>query len=159
MSTTVQRLSSVSYDVIFMDDHMPNMTGVETTSHLRELGVTVPIFGVTGNALLSDQARFVAAGVTKVVTKPISKASIIAAVQIARAAQAAERSERSDKNEADAITCSSVPTTVVVLDGFAQTNCWLGAVNRTRFQAAACWPVFLVFSSCIRVRTQIRHAC
>ena len=37
------------YDVVFMDDHMPNMTGVETTARLREMGLVVPIFGVTGN--------------------------------------------------------------------------------------------------------------
>jgi osomolarity two-component system sensor histidine kinase SLN1 len=53
------------------------------------MGVTVPVFGVTGNALLSDQARFMAAGVTKVFTKPVSKASITAAVQLAREAKMA----------------------------------------------------------------------
>ena len=77
------------YDVIFMDDHMPNLTGVEATARLRELGLAIPIFGVTGNALLSDQARFMAAGVTKVYTKPVTKASIATAVHMAQEARKA----------------------------------------------------------------------
>ena len=69
--------------------HMPRCTGVECVEALRDMGVTVPVFGVTGNALLSDQARFMAAGATKVFTKPVSKASIALAVQLAKDAKMA----------------------------------------------------------------------
>ena len=75
------------YDVIFMDDSMPNMMGVDATAALRELGLTVPVFGVTGNALLSDQARFLCAGATKVLLKPVSKSSVAEAGQRSEAAQ------------------------------------------------------------------------
>ena len=44
---------------------------------LRALGVTIPIFGITANALLEDQQRFVAAGVTAVVTKPMQKKQLV----------------------------------------------------------------------------------
>lgn len=81
---SITRLPFEPYDCMFVDDHMPHMTGVELTGKLREMGIQCPIFGVTGNALLSDQARFRAAGVTKVLTKPVSKAAIAQAVQQAK---------------------------------------------------------------------------
>ena len=68
---------SVQYDVIFMDDHMPRCTGVECVAQLRALGVSIPIFGITANALLEDQQRFVKAGVTAVVTKPMQKKQLV----------------------------------------------------------------------------------
>ena len=52
-------------------------TGVECVAQLRALGVTIPIFGITANALLEDQQRFVAAGVTAVITKPMQKKQLV----------------------------------------------------------------------------------
>ena len=72
------------YDVIFLDDHMPRMTGVECVAALRALGITIPVFGVTANALLEDQQRFVRAGVTAVVTKPMTKKQVMDMVATAR---------------------------------------------------------------------------
>ena len=76
------------YDVIFLDDHMPRMTGVECVAALRALGITIPVFGVTANALLEDQQRFVRAGATAVVTKPMTKKQVM--VMVATASQIKE---------------------------------------------------------------------
>jgi CheY-like chemotaxis protein len=66
--------SGVHFDVILMDNEMPVMTGVEATQIIRKtLGYKGLILGVTGNALEEDIAEFTAAGVTKVVLKPITK--------------------------------------------------------------------------------------
>ena len=50
---------------------------MECVALLRALGVTIPIFGITANALLEDQQRFVKAGVTAVVTKPMQKKQLV----------------------------------------------------------------------------------
>jgi len=63
---------------------MPRLSGVETTAALRSMDITIPIFGVTGNALLADQERFLSAGATKVLLKPVNKAVIAGAVQFAK---------------------------------------------------------------------------
>jgi len=48
--------------------------GYQATAALREMGVTIPIVALTGNALVDDQRRFVDAGVTAVLTKPVTSA-------------------------------------------------------------------------------------
>ena len=75
------------FDVIFLDDHMPRMTGVECCAALRALGVSIPVFGITANALLEDQQSFVRAGVTAVVTKPMKKTQLIEMIATAKQAR------------------------------------------------------------------------
>ena len=43
---------SQSFDVILMDNQMPNLSGLDATKRLRNCGVNVPIIGITGNALV-----------------------------------------------------------------------------------------------------------
>ena len=49
---------------------MPNMDGPDATQAIRTLGVTIPIFGVTGNTLDMDVKRFIDCGATNVFSKP-----------------------------------------------------------------------------------------
>jgi osomolarity two-component system sensor histidine kinase SLN1 len=55
------------YAVVFLDNQMPVMTGVEAVASLREAGRHDFMVGVTGNALLSDQAEYLAAGIDQYV--------------------------------------------------------------------------------------------
>ena len=50
---------------------MPNMCGAEATRLIRQLGYKGLIVGVTGNSQQSDIDEFTAAGVDKVMTKPL----------------------------------------------------------------------------------------
>ena len=64
------------YDAILMDFMMPNMDGPTATKAIRELGYRGVIIGVTGNALPSDIAHFIAHGADTVLTKPVNVTSL-----------------------------------------------------------------------------------
>ncbi|KAJ3034489.1 HisKA [Rhizophlyctis rosea] len=50
------------FDLIFTDNSMPVMTGVEFIRHVRGLGLGVCTCGITGNATEADQQEFLDAG-------------------------------------------------------------------------------------------------
>jgi CheY-like chemotaxis protein len=57
--------------IIFMDNVMPVMDGLEATSQIRSLGFLGPIVGVTGNCLPEQLEEFSQKGATMIVQKPI----------------------------------------------------------------------------------------
>ena len=61
------------YDLIFMDNQMPIMTGPEASKKIRELGYTLPIIGLTGNIMEDDINYFMEQGANKVLGKPTKK--------------------------------------------------------------------------------------
>jgi CheY-like chemotaxis protein len=65
------------YDVIMMDFVMPVMNGPDCVRELRRQGFPGLIIGVTGNSLESDIAVFLAAGVNKVMIKPLDAAKFM----------------------------------------------------------------------------------
>ena len=64
--------SGLSFDAITMDFEMPVMNGPTATGHLRAMGCTVPIIGVTGNMLPDDINHFKSQGATEVMGKPLN---------------------------------------------------------------------------------------
>ncbi|CAK5267765.1 unnamed protein product [Mycena citricolor] len=64
------------FAVVFLDNQMPKMSGVKLVSHLRSLGRSDFVVGVTGNALLTDQQEYLEAGADHVLTKPVREASL-----------------------------------------------------------------------------------
>ena len=54
--------SESKFALVFLDNQMPVMSGVEMVEELRKLGRKDLIVGVTGNALLPDQEEYLAAG-------------------------------------------------------------------------------------------------
>ena len=57
---------------IIMDFEMPVMNGPTSTGHLRAMGCTVPIIGVTGNLLPNDITFFKVQGANEVLGKPLN---------------------------------------------------------------------------------------
>ena len=68
----VQDDSEDFIDIIFMDNEMPNMTGPEAVTKLRELGICTPVIGVTGNVLQEDTDFFLKSGANKILHKPFT---------------------------------------------------------------------------------------
>ncbi|MEX5330170.1 response regulator [Pseudomonas paraeruginosa] len=60
------------FDLLLSDVNMPNMTGYELTQALRERGETLPIIGVTANALREEGERCRAVGMNAWLVKPIT---------------------------------------------------------------------------------------
>ncbi|TDL26135.1 hypothetical protein BD410DRAFT_784176 [Rickenella mellea] len=78
-----QRPDAQTYDVVFLDNQMPVLSGLETVSKLREVGRTELVVGVTGNALLLDQQEYLDAGVDYVITKPVFERNLKSALSMA----------------------------------------------------------------------------
>jgi len=81
LSTNIQKNKS-RYDIILMDENMPNMGGVESTKKIlsieKELSLKhTPIIALTANALKGDRERLIGAGMDEYLTKPLNK-SILA---------------------------------------------------------------------------------
>jgi len=77
----IEMFKKYTYDIILMDENMPNMDGIEATKHIKriekEQGLTpLPIIAVTANALSSDRKRFLDAGMDDYVSKPYTQEDI-----------------------------------------------------------------------------------
>jgi len=71
----IEKLKIASFDLIFMDIHMPNLDGFATTSRIRsgdcgEKVKKIPIIALTANALRGDRERCLAVGMDDYLSKP-----------------------------------------------------------------------------------------
>ena len=64
-------VGSGMYNAILMDRNMPVMDGPSAAKAMRDLGVTIPIFGVTGDGEDNDIDYFKSHGATAVLVKPM----------------------------------------------------------------------------------------
>ncbi|MEZ8859200.1 CHASE3 domain-containing protein [Vibrio sp. 10N.247.311.51] len=78
----IERLKTTQYDLILMDNHMPEMNGVETTHHIREkLKLDTLIFAYTADVFREAHDNFIQAGVDHILTKPLQQESFFDALQ------------------------------------------------------------------------------
>jgi two-component system sensor histidine kinase/response regulator len=91
-------VDTVHYDVIFMDCHMPELDGYETTRRLRmreterrargEKFAPLYIIAMTANAMQGDREACLAAGMNDYVSKPVRPAELAASLARVPAATA-----------------------------------------------------------------------
>lgn len=60
-------------DLILMDISLPVMDGYEAARRIRELFISLPIIGLSSNAMQSDIQTAIAAGCNDYLTKPIDE--------------------------------------------------------------------------------------
>ena len=81
----VEKYKAQPYQMILMDENMPVMNGIEATRQIRELekisNTKTPIIAVTANALISDRARFLEAGMDSYINKPFEEKDIVAVLE------------------------------------------------------------------------------
>jgi two-component system sensor histidine kinase/response regulator len=71
------------FDLVVMDVQMPVMDGLAATRWIRELdgpASRIPIIALTANAMQGDRDRFIAAGMSDHVTKPIALDALYRAI-------------------------------------------------------------------------------
>jgi len=74
----LERLSSKTYDLVFMDCHMPSMNGYDATREIRKReagsgGKHTPIIALTASVLPEERARCKEVGMDDYIAKPFSK--------------------------------------------------------------------------------------
>jgi CheY-like chemotaxis protein/HPt (histidine-containing phosphotransfer) domain-containing protein len=78
-------LRSSSYDMIFMDCHMPEMDGYETSRIIRKsksIGcMDIPIVALTANVMKGEKEKCLEAGMSDYLAKPIHKKSLALVLQ------------------------------------------------------------------------------
>ena len=64
----------LDFDIIFMDDMMPDMNGTETFNRLKQLhNFNIPVVSLTANALDGMKEKYLKAGFNDYLSKPIDK--------------------------------------------------------------------------------------
>ena len=77
---TLAKASKERFDLIFLDQRMPEMDGIETLQHLKEmednLSAQAPVICLTANAVSGARETFIKAGFDDYLTKPIDAAKL-----------------------------------------------------------------------------------
>jgi len=74
----IKAFQNSKYDLILMDENMPNLNGIEATKTILNIEQNedlphTPIVALTANALKGDREKFLDSGMDEYLTKPVSK--------------------------------------------------------------------------------------
>lgn len=77
----IQMIKEHSFDLVLMDNQMPEMSGIEATRYIRKiLNLSLPIYAYTADVLEDATNEFLSAGADYIITKPIKEKSILDAL-------------------------------------------------------------------------------
>jgi len=120
-----EKFTAGEYDLVLMDRQMPVMDGLTATRAIREWEQAnhrppTPIIALTASALKGDQEKFVAAGCTAYLTKPIKQDVLLQAIREHSMAAPAARNGESGRR--DTILVRANPTLADLIPGFLQNR-------------------------------------
>ena len=72
-------LEQDDFDIVLMDVSMPVMDGIEAVGRIRQMKNamrSIPVIAMTANAIAGDRERFIAAGFTGYLSKPVRQADL-----------------------------------------------------------------------------------
>jgi len=73
----LERIKTEKYDLILMDDMMPNMSGSETLKELKkDPTFQTPVIACTANAISGMKEKYLGEGFDDYLSKPIDKAEL-----------------------------------------------------------------------------------
>lgn len=71
----LERVNEHNYSLIFMDEMMPEMSGIETFKKLKEIpGFNSKVVALTADAIVGSREKFLEAGFDEYISKPINRA-------------------------------------------------------------------------------------
>ena len=70
----IELLEELEFDIVFMDQMMPEMDGVETMKKIRSMGYSeIPIIALTANAIVGVKESLISMGFSDFLTKPLEQ--------------------------------------------------------------------------------------
>ena len=72
----IQEVSKQHYDIIFMDENMPGLSGIETISRIKEINSNIPVVMVTKNETEGNMKEATKNHVVDYLVKPVSMTQI-----------------------------------------------------------------------------------
>jgi len=121
----LEKFTAGEYDLVLMDRQMPVMDGLAATRAIREWEQAIhrpptPIIALTASALKGDQEKFVAAGCTAYLTKPIKQDVLLHAIK--EHSTGAPVSGHGERGGADPIVVRANPKLADLIPGFLQNR-------------------------------------
>ncbi len=120
-----EKFTAGEYDLVLMDRQMPVMDGLTATRAIRAWEEAnhrppTPIIALTASALKGDQEKFVAAGCTAYLTKPIKQEVLLQAIKDHSMVVPASSNEESSRG--NAILVHANPKLTDLIPGFLQNR-------------------------------------
>ena len=120
-----EKFKAGHYDLVLMDRQMPVMDGLTATRAIREWEQAnhrppMPIIALTASALKGDQEKFVAAGCTAYLTKPIKQEVLLQAIK--EHSVATPPSSKGESSRSDTILVRVNPRFADLIPAFLQNR-------------------------------------
>ena len=141
-SIAYEKFTAGHYDLVLMDRQMPVMDGLTATRAIREWEKSnqrppTPIIALTASALKGDQEKFVAAGCTAYLTKPIKQEVLLQAIK--EHSVATPPSLKAESSRSDTILVRVNPRFADLIPAFLQNRrqdviAMLSALDRGDFE-------------------------
>ena len=69
----LEKVKNKEYDLIFMDIMMPEMNGITTFNHLKEIeGFNIPVIALTADAVVGAREKYLKLGFNDYIAKPFN---------------------------------------------------------------------------------------
>jgi PAS domain S-box-containing protein len=137
-----EKFTAGHFDLVLMDRQMPVMDGLAATRAIRKWEQSnsresTPIIALTASALKGDQEKFVAAGCTAFLTKPIKQEVLLQAIKEHSTVATLKANEESSRT--GTIIVRANPKFTDLIPGFLQNRrhdvvAILGALDRGEFE-------------------------